>query len=270
MNIKDFLITIYKKYYEDEVPSLAAQTSYFLILSFIPFIIYILTVISSLNLPEQNVYNYLSSILPQDTYDSIIGIVQEVLSRNEVSIFSILLTLYFASKGTKAIIIALNKAYNSNENRHFIIIILMSLLFTVIFAFVLALALVALVFGRQISEKIFETIHLGSQFIIIWEYLRHLFTILFMLTVFTFIYKHAPSRKLETSDVIIGSLFTTISWTVISVVFAYYMNNYNTSYTSLYGSLSGIFALLIWLYISSNIIILGGEINAYLTNTKNK
>ncbi|MFZ7132365.1 MAG: YihY/virulence factor BrkB family protein [Eubacteriales bacterium] len=271
MNFLDFIKNIYKKYYQDEVPSMSAQTSFFVILSFIPFLIYILTVISNLNLPEQNVYIYLQSILPQDTYQSIVGIIEEILSRNDVSVYSILFTLYFASKGSKGIIVALNKAYNEREHRNIIVLIIMSLLFTVIVAFLLAIALIALVFGRQISEKLFQTIYLQSHFIIIWEYLRHLLTIFFMLIIFTIIYKHAPSCKLAIKDVIPGSLFTTFSWTLVSGIFAYYMNNFNTSYASLYGSLSGIFALLIWLYISSTIIILGGEINAYiLKNKKNK
>lgn len=266
MNIKSFFAMIYKKYNDDEIPSLAAQTSFSLLLSFIPFLIYMLTVISNLNLPEENVYTYLQTFLPNNSYDAIKGIVDEILKKNDISFFSILLTIYFASKGTRSLIIALNKAYNEDENRNILVVFLMSFFFTIFFVFILTFALLSLVFGKQISEIIFNRIHLENYFIIIWDYLRHLLTMIFMIIIFTIIYKHAPNCKLKIKEVIPGSIFTTILWTTISFFFSYYINNFNTSYVSLYGSLSGIFILLIWLYISSIIIILGGEVNAYLKN----
>lgn len=269
MKLISFLKYLHAKYIQDEVPSLTAQTSYYLLLAFIPFLIFILTVIGNLNLPAENIYSYLSAILPKQTYILLASILNEILVSNPFNIFSILLTLFFASKGMKAVIIALNKAYGENENRSILHLWTISFIFTIIFAFILIFSLFALVFGKLIGKTLFTYLNLYYEFIIIWEYLRYIITIGLMIIIFTFIYRHAPNCKLYVKDVIIGAIFTTISWTFSSQFFAHYINNYNSSYTILYGSLGGIFLLLIWLYLTSTIIIIGGEINAYLYNMKN-
>jgi membrane protein len=85
-----------------------------------------------------------------------------------------------------------------------------------------------------------------------------------MFIVFIFLYQIAPNRRLSIRDVIPGALFTSLGWIVTSVLFAFYVNHWGT-YTKIYGSIGGIIVLLIWLNISSIIILLGGEINATLS-----
>ena len=68
-------------------------------------------------------------------------------------------------------------------------------------------------------------------------------------------------KDIKLKDSIPGAIFTTLGWLVTSTIFSYYVNNFSR-YTITYGSLGGIIILLIWLYISSIIIVLGGEINA--------
>jgi len=261
---------MYHEYEKDNLGYLSAQTSYFLLLSFIPFLIFLLTIIGSLNLPSDELYLYLNSILPAQSYTLVAGILSEILATSSVNMVSLMVTLYFATKGVLAIVVALNKAYCEQESRSTIHLLFLSFVFTLIFIFILVLTLFSLVFGKIIGEIVFNYFHLHTEFIILWEYLRYIITMLSMIVVFSFIYKQAPSckEKIKLKDILLGSAFTTLSWTLTSSAFAYYVNNYNSSYVSLYGSLGGIFALLVWLYISSTIIILGGEINSYLYKKK--
>lgn len=265
-----FIKYMYHEYKDDHLSYLSAQTSYFLLLSFIPFLIFLLTIIGSLNLPSDELYHYLNSILPAQSYLVISSILSEVLETRSVNITSLLLTLYFATKGVRAIIAALNKAYCEKESRSTPHLFYLSFVFTLIFVFILVLTLFSLVFGKIIGEIVFNYFHLYNQFIILWEYFRYIITMVSMIVVFSFIYRRAPSCKEEMmlKDIIVGSVFTTLCWTLTSSIFAFYVNNYSNSYVSLYGSLSGVFALLVWLYISSTIIILGGEINSYLYKKK--
>jgi membrane protein len=86
-----------------------------------------------------------------------------------------------------------------------------------------------------------------------------------MILIFSLMYRFIPSirngRKINLKHAIPGAVFTTLGWIVTSSIFSYYVNNFG-NYSKTYGSLGGIVILLIWLYLSSIIIILGGEINA--------
>ncbi|MPW27264.1 YihY family inner membrane protein [Alkalibaculum sp. M08DMB] len=271
MKFKLFLKYIYNEYTKSEFGSLSAQTSYFLLLSFIPFLIFFLTIIGNLNLPSDDIYHYLESILPTQSYTLISNILSEVLNTESVNLVSLFLTFFLASKGVRAIVLALNKAYIEDESRNIFYLWFISIIFTLIFSFILVMTLLLLVFGKLLGEIIFNNFAINFELVMLWNYIRYIVTVISMILVFSFIYKHAPnckSCKLTFKDIIIGSIFTTISWTVTSLVFAYYVNNFNTSYVSLYGSLGGVFALLVWLYMSSSIIILGGQINAYLYKFK--
>lgn len=260
---------MYTNYKENDFAYLSAQTSYFLLLSFIPFLVFIFTILASFNLPTEDIYIYLKSVLPGSSYTVVASILAEILSAGSINIISLLLAAYFASKGVRALIVALNKAYCEDECRKVFHLYTLSLIFTLLFVLTLVLMLFSLVFGKIIGEMVFNFLGIHSNFNIIWAYIRYIITILFSVVTFCFIYKYAPnckSYKLKFKDVIGGAVFTTVSWTIASTLFAYYVNNYNNSYSTLYGSLGGFFVLLVWLYLSSTIIILGGEVNSYFFN----
>ena len=82
-----------------------------------------------------------------------------------------------------------------------------------------------------------------------------------MFTTFSLIYKYVPNRRLEFNNVIVGTIFTTVGWVTTSLLFSFYVNNF-ANYGKVYGSLGGVIALISWLYISTLIILLGGELNS--------
>jgi len=82
-----------------------------------------------------------------------------------------------------------------------------------------------------------------------------------MITIFALIYHYIPSRRLKWREVIPGAIFSTLGWIVVSFGFAFYVNNFG-DYSKVYGSIGAVIILLTWLYLTSVIIIIGGEINA--------
>lgn len=269
--MKLLLTTLFREYRQNELGLLSVQTAYFLLLSFIPFLIFLLTLIGSLQLPAQELYNYLKNILPEQTYLIVSKVLLEILETRSVNIMSLLFTLIFSTKGVRAIIKAINKAYCIQENRSIYRLWLLSFVFTMVLAFILILSLVTIVFGKSIGQIAFSYLNLQNEFLRLWEYFRYGISVLSLVMVFSFIYKYAPccNRKLKITNVIVGSVFTTLCWTITSSLFSYYINHFNRSYMTLYGSLGGIFSLLIWLYMSSQIILIGGVINGYLFKNAN-
>ena len=90
-----------------------------------------------------------------------------------------------------------------------------------------------------------------------------------MLIAFSFIYKYLPNRKFDFKNIIVGAIFATVGWITISLTFSFYVNNF-AEYEKVYGSIVGVIALIIWLYISALIILLGGELIAISSAFENK
>lgn len=264
-----FLIELFHRFQDDDVPALGAQLTYYLILSFFPFLIFVLTLVSYTPLTRDDLLSDLAFVLPTDAYILVRDIIDEtVASSSQVLLsFGMLATIWAASKGVMAIIKGINKAYDEAENRPFWKVRLMAIVFMFVLVLVMMLALGMLIFGRAIGEYVFNLIALPNYFESVWGIIKYIVPIAAMILFFIFLYYTAPNRKMTIKEVIPGAIFTTLGWIITSLLFAFYVNNFG-NYSRTYGSIGGIIALLLWLYISSVIIILGGEINAALAYLK--
>src|SRR5699024_8226898 len=120
----------------------------------------------------------------------------------------------------------------------------------------------SLVFGEIIGNKIFELLDLENEFLVIWRNIRFIIPIVFMIIIFALLYKYSPCVK-DRDDIrfkytIPGGIFATVGWILASIIFSYYVNNFG-NYSVTYGALGGIIVMLIWLYMSAIIILIGGE-----------
>jgi membrane protein len=269
-----FADQLYCRYQEDEVSALGAQMTYYLILAFFPFLIFIITIVSYTSVTTEDILGNLSPFLASSSYKLIHDFVTETLQKSNRTLlsFGMIGTLWASSSGVSAIMRGLNKAYDEEENRPYWKIQGISLLLTVALGVVILLSFVLLIFGKAIGEFVFQQLHFPDNFDTIWGIIKYGIPIATMLIVFMFLFKIMPNRRLSFREVVPGSLFTTFGWIITSVLFAFYVNHWG-NYTKTYGSIGGIIVLLIWLYISSIIILLGGEVNAtlaYLRDGKNR
>lgn len=257
---------LYHRFKEDEVTALAAQLTYYLVLAFFPFLIFLLTLLSYAPLVSDLPLRQLSSLLPWEAYIQVEGIIEETIRARSQTLLSIgmIITLWAASNGVNAIIHGINKAYFEKETRPFWKVRGLSILFTLGLALVILFAFFMLVFGRMVGEALFAWLGADHYFAQIWRPIRYLIPFITMLAVFIAFYRFSPNRRLQFREVLPGAIFASIGWIISSLVFAWYVDHF-TNYTRIYGSLGGIVILLIWLYLSSIIILLGGELNAVLS-----
>lgn len=263
--IVPFFKNLYSRFRDDDVPALGAQLTYYLILSFFPFLIIVVSLMSFVQLSGDSVVAELIRLLPEQTGEAIESILLEVTNNSRGTLLSIgmIATLWSASNGVNAVIKGINKAYDVEENRPFWKVRSISLAATVVLALTIMLAIVMLIFGKVIGEFLFDWLGWPAGFGLIWGTLKYVVPIAFMIVVFSLLYWVVPNRNILFKTAIPGALFATFGWIATSLLFQFYINNFG-NYSQTYGSIGGIIVLLIWLYISSNIIILGGEINATL------
>lgn len=264
----DFNSSLVKKLWhrisEDNLPGLSAQMAYYFLLSMFPLLIFLFTLLPYLPIPQEDLLGAIRGFAPVEAMDLIEKNLKEIMNHRNGGLLSIgvLGTIWSASNGISAIVIALNKAYNIKESRSFLVSTVMAVVLTFAMIFVVIIAVILPVFGKELGLFFFSKLGFAKQFLTVWGGLRWLVSGLVLFLIFTGLYWIAPAVKLRCRSVISGAAFSTVGWIATSVGLSYYVDNFN-NYSFTYGSIGAIIVLLIWLYITAFIIILGGEINAF-------
>ena len=260
-----FLVMFIKKIGDDDVFALGAQLAYYMVLSFIPFLMFLMTLVGFSHLNSDTVLNLLSNVMPTEAFNLIQSTVIEIVDREQTGLLwiSIALAIWVSSSGFKAVIKGLNKAYGVKETRSYIKLKLISMIYTILLALIVIATLFLFVFGDVIGDFFMKVLEHPEFIYYIWNMLRYVVVILIMILFFMFLYNATPCVRLGWIEVIPGAVITTLGWISISYIFAYYVNNFS-NYSRLYGSLGAVFMFMTWMFITSMILILGGEINAVL------
>jgi len=256
------LILIIEKIKKDDVFALASQLAYYLVLSFFPFMLFLMTLIGFSRFSSNEILEGLNAILPKSVLELTQSTVREVFDNQYKGLLgiSVILMIWTSATAFKAVIKSVNKSYDVTEDRSFVKISIISMLGILALASIIILALTMLVFGNVISNYIENMYSFYKVIIILWNVFRYVFIFIVMIFIFIAIYIFAPAKKLTWKAVIPGSIFSTLGWVVVSFGFSFYIDNFN-NFSRFYGSFGAVFILMTWLYFISIIFILGVEIN---------
>lgn len=268
-----FIEQLIYRYDDDGVSEIGAQLTYYLTLSIFPFIIFFLSILQFTPLADANILQRLLSPLPADTRKLFYDLIKGIIDDGSIALlsFGALGSIWSSSNGVMAVMKAVNRALDLDESRPYFKLKGLSILFTIGLFLILIVAFTILIFGEVIFNAVFVSYTWPT--FVIWKILKLLIPLGFMILVFTILYKYSPSIKegikIKVSDSIPGAIFASFIWILLSVGFSFYVNNFG-NYSKTYGSLGGIIAFLIWLYMSSIVIVLGAEVNATLLSMKDK
>lgn len=253
---------------EHDVSGMAAQLAFFFLLSLFPLLLFLVTLLPYLPITAQDIIAFLSTYLPESSMKIIENQLMNIMEGSgKLLSFGIIATLWSASNGMNAIHKALNRAYQVDDNRTYLLSRLISIVLTIGMVFVFIVGLVLPVFGKQIGLFLFHLFNINENFQIIWDAVRWLMSIIILFCVFSILYWMVPFKKIVHRKIVPGALFTTLGWSVVSWGFSYYVNNF-ANYTTTYGSIGGIIVLMLWFYLLAHIIIIGGELNAMSSERK--
>lgn len=248
---------------EDHVGAYAAQSAYFIMLSFIPFIILLLTLIQYTTLTKADIYAAAQAIFPNSMDAFVIDIINEVYSKTAVTVsLSAITAAWSAGKGFLALMRGMNSVYDVEEQRNYVILRLRSAIYTIVFVISIILSLVVLVFGNSIHQA--AVVHLPFLAVITGMILqmKDIVAIAFLTLVFMLLYKFVPNRKARLYSQAPGALLSSICWYLFSIGFSLYVD-YSPGFSNMYGSLTTIIMVMLWLYFCMYIILIGAEINSY-------
>lgn len=257
------IITLAKRIGRHHLSDVAAQMAYFLLLALFPMLIVLVMILSYIHIDTAGIGEFLKRLIPEQSVRLIIGTLNEVIKDKSVAILSVgMLAAFWGSlKGSNALIKGINIVYHSLGTRHIIVNYLIAIVTTISIPLIIVITLVFLITGQFIQNfllKIFPSIEIFRGVI---SWIRLVFPLLVTALFFFGFYKIAPAIKVRFRDVLMGTIFTTISWYLASALFSMYIASIG-NYSKFYGSLGSVVILMLWLYFSSMIILIGAEINA--------
>ena len=248
----------------DDVTAYAAQISFYLLLSLFPFLILLVTVLTQTQLIDVSQLLDMmrsSNIFPEMAINVISDTFSGVTLPSASLPFYIVVVLWAASRGIRAVMNGIHMAFRTRDAHNIIVRFLLSFLYTLGFVLVVVLFAVLVLFGDSLFSWLSETFRLFFLMSTLVRLIRYLIPLLFLIFLYTLLYKVIPAKELKIGDVLPGSLFAALSSFLISQGFSLYISHFG-NYSALYGSIAGIIAICTWLYLFSLMMVLGAEINA--------
>ncbi|MDW8547174.1 YihY/virulence factor BrkB family protein [Staphylococcus pseudoxylosus] len=254
---------------KDDASGLSAQLSYYFMLSLFPMLLFLLSIVPVVGVKQSTIRDMIKDHVPPAYASQVADIIGDIMSNASGSILSVglILALWSASNGMTALMNSFNVAYDVEDSRNFIVSKLFSVLFTLAMIIVMPVALVLPTFGQQIGDLLFGPLGLGEQVKWVFNTIRYVLPVIVVLIAFMVLYTLAPNVKIKLMSVIPGAIFATIVFLAGSYLFGIYISNFS-NYSKTYGSIAGIIILMLWLYITGFIIIIGAEINAIFHQRK--
>ncbi len=261
-----FLRRLQREIGYDDCMGMAAQIAYYMMLALFPFLLFILSLISYLPILEPDqVLEYLREALPHSSFELVSGTVHTVLSQREGGIlgFGLLAALWSGSMGVGALITTINRAYNIHPKRNIAVQKVMSIAFTLALSGFVILSTLLVLLGPSVSHQMFQALGLAGDSQAVWSTLRVPLILVLNLLALSILYFFAPEAKQRYVWILPGTVTATVLWFGISSLFRLFVSKFG-SYNLTYGSIAAVIVLMVYLWISGFIFLLGAEINALM------
>ena len=256
-----------KEVLDDNVPGLAAQTAYYFFFSLFPLFLFAAPILSFVGDKQEMIGRLMASIgaaLPATALELIEGVITDVvLSESAPGLMSIgaVLAAWAGSNIFVALIDALNRAYDVAESRPWWKKRLIALGAVAAAGIVVLVATAVMLGGEQLAGWIAARLGLGDDTVDVWMLLQYPVAILLVVGGAWLVYYFLPSIRQDPREVLVGAIVATLLWVIVTLGFRAYVVNFG-SYSSTYGTVGGVIALLTWMYLTMFVLLIGGELNA--------
>lgn len=250
---------------DDHVAAYAAQTAYFFMLSIVPIILLLLLMIRVTPVTKADVMTAVIAIFPSSVDMLITSVVNQVYNQSmSVIPVTIFVALWSAGKGMLALTTGLNCIYKCRETRNYFFLRIKATLYTLIFLSIMLSILIVSVFGST-------AYHYAQNHFPFWNNtiaakVLEVRTVIVPVSIICFtllIYKILPNRRGKLLLQIPGAIFATAGWLIVSWVITVYLDIF-TGFSTMYGSLTTIILIMLWMYFCMYSVLLGAELNVLL------
>ena len=249
----------------------AAGLTYYSLMSLFPALLFAVAVLGVFG--QQGLINEAADYLrdhgaPDDVTNAVTGALRSAQDKKGAAVSALVIglavSLYGASGAFGAAGRALNVVWRVEEGRGFVRKKLTDLGATLAVLVLMLLTLVLVFLGGTLAADVFDAIGLGDTAVTVWSYVRWPLAICSMMLLYSILYYQAPNVEMRRFQLFTpGTVCGVLLWIVASAAFFVYVANFS-SYGATYGAFAGAVILLIWLYLSSSVLLLGAELNAVI------
>ncbi len=267
---KPFFSRLYEIADESDIFNRAAQAAFYFSFALFPFIFFLVSlfgiVLESTDQLKAQLFNYLQQIMPGSVFVLVRNTVEEVVASSSKSklTLGLIATLWSASSGIDAVRGALNSIYQLRERRSWWLTKLHSLVLTLVVTVLVGVGLSIVFYGWQMVQAATASVGLQitSPFVLVG--IQWISILVVMLFACEIIYNFLPDfRKYRWIWFTSGSLVAITLWLLLTSGFRLYLHFFN-NYDKTYGSLGAVIILMLWLYLTALVLMIGGAINAVL------
>lgn len=254
------------KYSKDEMTVYAAQASFFSIIAAFPFMMVLLALVQFIPpITKANLLQLVITVVPNtmEMNSVIVTVIDNLYTNTPVAVLSVsaVAAIWSSSRGMLSIERGLNRVFDQPKKRSYLMTRIICTGYTVVFMIICILTLVLLVLGGSLQNL------LNRHFPLLGEITQYVITfrtmLIFILTIcFAVLYTYVPIKKQQFLKQFPGAVFSTFGWISFSFIFSIYFNNFG-NYSVMYGSLTAIVLLMLWLYTCICILFFGAEINYF-------
>jgi len=245
----------------------AAAMSYYFVLALFPALIALAATVAYLPIPNMFsiIVSSLARVMPPESMVLVQTIVADIITPNPGPLLSVGLlgTLWSVSGGFANMIEALNIACDVQESRPIWKTRLLALGLTLLIGGLIEVAFCCILVGPHFGELLAANFGLSRVFAVLWPMLRYFCALMFLLLAIVGIYRIAPNTSYTLKQVLPGAGFAVLTWLLLSSALSFYFRNL-ANLNRTYGALGGCIALLLWLYWTAFLILLGAELNSEL------
>lgn len=245
---------------KDKINAYSAQSAFFVILSAIPFLMVFSSLLRYTPITESSLMQIYQNTLPEYIAPFLISITEEIYNRSfgVISVTAVV-AIWSASKGIHYMADGLNSVNDLEENRNWFVLRFWAIVYTTIFLFAIIFTLLVIVFGNSLHTLATQYIPLLSDVVAVLAHVRGILLFVLLVVFFDVIFTKLPSKKLELRGQLPGAVLCAVAWYVFSFGLSVYVDYFNGF--SMYGSLTTIVLIMLWLYFCMYIMMICAEIN---------
>lgn len=246
---------------QDRLDSTAAHGAFFMLISFLPFVAFLLTLMQQIHFADGvTLIEAALSIFPESVALYLGSLLPDPIDSTGVLPVAVIAAVWSSSMGMLAVIKGLDQIFEVKETRGFFHLRAIAVLYVFVFAAVLIVAAALLVFGTTIYRFLLERSSTFMATILINFKSLAGFVMLFLF--FTLLYSGVPRRRVKFVHNLAGAAFSAAGWVLFSYFFSIFVENFSDF--SIYGSLATLVILMFWLFFCMYIMFLGAEVSMWL------
>ena len=262
--------TILDVFQEHRLNAAAAHAAFFIILSFIPCVILLFSLLQFTSIDKVTITVMIQKILPREMQTFFAGIIRDAYNRTASTVsLSALATVWSAGRGMMALTQGLQWIAGIKESRNYFAVRFRATLYTVVMLLSIIVFLLLGVFGNALLNIIAVRFPIATYAVEMIIDIKNVFLLLFATVIFTLIYRFMPGNEIPLSQHLPGAVVSSLGWFLFSYAFSVYVDDFS-GFSNMYGSLTALILLMLWLYFGMYITLIGAEFNELLVKRREK